>query len=795
MPTNLKPIEKVCVIGAGVMGASIAAHVANAGVEVLLLDIVPKDLPKNGDRNAIAKGAIQKLLKQNPAPLMSARAAKQITAGNIEDDLKQAGQCDWVIEAVIERIDIKQSLYANLDKYRLKDTIISSNTSTIPLQDLISKAKPNFKKKFMITHFFNPPRYMRLLELITTPDTDLEAVARIRHFCDEHLGKTVVDCHDTPGFIANRIGTYWLHCAVTEAIKQNIDIETADAVLSKPLGFPNTGVFGLMDMVGLDLMPHVLSSLAGALETHDPFHALGQPPALLEKLIAEGYTGRKGKGGFYRLTADKTKQVLNLNDGTYSNATRPKVEAAKVGRKGGMRAVLTHESPAGRYAWTVISKTLSYAASLLPEIANDITQVDAAMRLGYNWKYGPFEMLDKLGTPWFAEKLAQTNQPTPHLLGIANGQPFYKIKENVRHFLGVDGAYHPIVRAEGVLLLEDLKRGQKPLLSNKSASLWDIGDGVACLEFHSKMNSMNPLSMFLINKAVKFIPQHGFKALVIYNEGAHFSVGANLGLLMIAAKLRCWPFINWFLNAGQKAYNNLKYAPFPVVGAPSGMALGGGCEVLLHCDGLEAHAETYMGLVEAGVGIIPGWGGCKELLIRAQERQNTRIKPLKGWVVPNFVSGGPMAGVLEVFPLIMMADVPKSALEAQEKMFLRPDDHVVMNRDRLLFAAKQRALHMAQNYTPPPRPIFRLAGESGMAALEMGVADFVKKGVASEHDALIGKVLAGVLCGGKKASINTETTEQDILDLERAGLIKLAKTRKSMARVVHMLKKGKPLRN
>lgn len=795
MPKELQPIKKVCVIGAGVMGAGIAAQIANAGVDVLLLDIVPKDTPKKGDRNAVAKGAIQKLLKQNPAPLMSARTAKRIDVGNIEDDLKKAGQCDWVIEVVVERLDIKQKLYADLDKYRLKDTIISSNTSTIPLEALTAKAKPTFKKKFMITHFFNPPRYMRLLELVTSPETDTVSVERIRHFCDEHLGKTVVDCNDTPGFIANRIGTYWLHCAVTEAIKQNIDVETADAVLSKPVGFPNTGVFGLMDMVGLDLMPHVLSSLAGALDKNDPFHALGQPPKLLEKLIAEGYTGRKGKGGFYRLTADKTKQALNLIDGSYYNAKRPKVDAAKVGRKGGMRAVLTHESAAGKYAWTVISKTLAYAASLLPEIADDITQIDAAMRLGYNWKYGPFEMLDKLGTQWFADKLSAENQPIPRLISIANGQPFYKTQQNMRHFLGADGSYHPVLRAEGVLLLEDIKRGKKPLLSNKSASLWDIGDGVACLEFHSKMNSMNPLSMFLINKAVKFIPQNGFKAMVIYNEGAHFSVGANLGLLMIAAKLRCWPFINWFLNAGQQAYNNLKYAPFPVVGAPSGMALGGGCEVLLHCDGLEAHAETYMGLVEAGVGIIPGWGGCKELLIRAQERQNARIKPLKGWVVPNFVPGGPMAGVLEVFPLIMMADVPKSAYEAQEKMFLRPADHVVMNRDRLLFAAKERALHMAKGYTPPARPTFHLAGASGIAALEMGVADFVKKGVASEHDALIGKTLAGVLCGGKKASINHETTEQDILDLERAGLIQLAKTKKSMARVVHMLKKGKPLRN
>ncbi len=795
MPKNtIKPIEKVCVIGAGVMGAGIAAQIANAGVEVLLLDIVPKDTPKDGNRNAIAEGAIQKLLKQNPAPLMTKRAAKRITTGNIDDDLKKAGQCDWVIEAVIERLDIKQNLYANLDKFRLKDTIVSSNTSTIPMDELIAKSKAPFKKKFMITHFFNPPRYMRLLELVTKNDTDPEAVERIRHFCDYRLGKTVVECNDTPGFIANRIGTYWLHCAVTEAIKQDIDVETADAVLSKPVGFPRTGVFGLMDMVGLDLMPHVLSSLSNALDKDDPFHALGDAPKLLEKMIEDGYTGRKGKGGFYRLTKDKTKQALNLNDGSYFDAKRPKVDAAKAGKKG-MRDVLTHDSAAGKYAWTVISKTLSYAASLLPEIADTIVEVDDAMKLGYNWKYGPFEMLDKLGTEWFSEKLRAENRPLPPLLGIANGQPFYKNIKGVRHYLGGNGEYHPVPRPEGVLLLEDIKRTQKPLLRNKSASLWDIGDGITCLEFHSKMNSLNPLTMCLINKAVKYIPEHGYKGMVIYNEGAHFSVGANLALLYGAAKLHIWPFINWFLNYGQQSYNKLKYANFPVVGAPSGMALGGGCEVLLHCDGIEAHAETYMGLVEAGVGIIPGWGGCKELLERAQVKQNARIKPLKGWVAPNFVPGGPMAGVLEVFPKIAMAEVPKSAFEAQESLFLRKADRVVMNKDRLLFQAKERALLMAEGYTPPKPPVFRLAGQSGVAAIKLGVSDYVKKGVASEHDAYIGEVLAGVLCDGKRGDINHETTEQDILDYERAGLIKLAKTKKTKARVVHMLKKGKPLRN
>lgn len=788
-------VNKVCVVGAGVMGAGIAAQVANSGTDVLLLDIVPKDAGKDkASRNQVAAKAIEGLKKQNPAPLMTSAAAGRITPGNIEDDLKPAGQCDWVIEAIIENRDIKQKLYADLERYRRKDTVVTSNTSTIPLADLTAKMKKNQKAHFFITHFFNPPRYMRLLEFITTETTDPAALEKIRTFADYHLGKTVVDCNDRPGFIANRIGTYWLHCAVTEAVEQGIDVETADAVLSKPFGFPKTGVFALMDMVGLDLMPHVLENLRNTLEKDDAFQELGEPPAFLADMIEKGYTGRKGKGGFYRLTKERKKQALNLPEQTYEDARRPAVDAAKAGRKGGMREVVEHESAAGHYAWTVVSKTLTYAASLVPEITDDIATVDAAMRLGYNWKYGPFEMLDKFGTGWFSQQLQQEERELPMLLSIANGQPFYRTKDGEKQFLGVDGSYHTLKRPEGVLLLEDIKRRSEPLASNKSASIWDVGDGVACLEFHSKMNALNPLSMMMINKARKLVPEQGFKALVLYNEGTNFSVGANIGLLGIAAKVRFWPFVNWFLNAGQQAFMGLKYAPFPVVGAPSGMALGGGCESLLHCDAVEAHAETYTGLVEAGVGIIPGWGGCKEMLLRAAEKEKQNITPLPGWVAPNFIPGGPMKPILNVFPLIAMADVAKSAHLAREKMFFRSTDRIVMNRDRLLASAKQRALEMAGNYTPPAPATVRLPGPSGAAALKLGVSDFVKKGDASAHDGEIGRTLAHVLTGGD-VSHQDETTEQHVLDLEREGLIAMARTKKSRARVFHMLKTGKPLRN
>mgnify|MGYP005846634221 CR=1 FL=1 len=792
--TTAPSLKKVCVIGAGVMGAGIAAQIANSGTEVLLLDIVPKDAGKDKQkRNEIATKAIEALKKQNPAPLMNTAASKRITAGNIDDNLKEAGQCDWVIEAIIENLDIKQTLFTNLERYRRKDTVVTSNTSTIPLSDLTAKMKKGQKAHFFISHFFNPPRYMPLLEFITGEETSADAVEKIRTFADYKLGKTIVDCNDRPGFIANRIGTYWLHCAVVEALEQGIDIETADAVLGKPLGFPRTGVFALMDMVGLDLMPHVLENLRSSLEKNDAFMALGEPPKFIYKLIDEGYTGRKGKGGFYRLH-EGNKQALNLVEQTYANAQRPKVQAAHAGRKGGMRAVVEHDSPAGKYAWTVLSKTLAYAASLVPEVADDIATVDSAMRLGYNWKYGPFEMLDKLGTDWFAEKLKQEKRPLPMLLSIANGHSFYRIHKGQKQFLNLDGSYHDLTRPDGVILLEDIKRKTKPLAHNKSASLWDIGDGVACLEFHSKMNALNPFSMMMINKACKLIPSQGFKALVIYNEGAHFSVGANIGLLGIAAKFRIWPFVDWFLNAGQKAFMGLKYAPFPVVGAPSGVAVGGGCEVLLHCDAIEAHAETYTGLVEAGVGIIPGWGGCKEMLLRAAEKEKQTIQPLKGWVSPNFIPGGPMKPLLNVFPLIAMADVAKSAHLAKEKLFFKDTDNVVMNRDRLLASAKERALLLAKDYTPPQPATLRLPGKSGAVALNLGISDFVKKGMASEHDGKIGDTLAHVLSGGD-VSHQDELSEQHVLDLERQGLIAMAKIKKSRARVFHMLKTGKPLRN
>lgn len=787
----MSEIKKVAVIGAGVMGAGIAAQVANAETEVLLLDIVPEGL-KN--RNAISEGAVAKLIKNKPAALMHKKNAHFIKTGNTEDNLKDLKDCDWIIEAVIENIDIKRDLYKKIDKLRKKGSIVSSNTSTLPLEMLTDKASQAFKENFLITHFFNPPRYMRLIELVTSDDTSNATETRIRKFVDYSMGKSIVDCNDTPGFIANRIGTFWLHAAVTKAVKNNIGVEEADAVLGRPTGVPKTGVFGLVDLVGLDLMPHILKSFHETLEPKDPFLKLDAAPALLGKMIKDGYTGRKGKGGFYRINKTnnkKVKEVINLNDGTYSTALRPKVEAVLASKKGGLKALINHESAEGLYAWDVLADTLSYAASLVGHIADDIELIDRAMRLGYNWKYGPFELINKIGADVFEAKLKTDGRPVPAFIAMAKGRKLYRTREGKLQFLSVKGKYKNIERAEGVLLLEDIKRASTPIYKSNfkipvvnamlGASIWDIGDGVLCLELNSKMNSFDPLIMKVINKAVSIIEKNDeYKALVIHSEGANFSVGANLGLVSLATKLKLWPFVTWFIRKGQKTFMNMKYSNFPVVGAPSGLALGGGCEALLHCNAIEAHAETYTGLVEAGVGLVPAWGGCKELVGRAS--------------VDPKMPKGPMPAPVKAFGAIAVAQVATSAKEARDLDILRKTDGIVMNRDRILAAAKARALSMVQNYKKPEPFVFVPAGKSGAAALKLGVQDFVNKGVATQYDAVIAGKLAHILTGGN-GDMTKPIDEAEMLRLEVEGIVALCKKKKTQARVAYMLKNNKPLRN
>jgi 3-hydroxyacyl-CoA dehydrogenase len=771
-------IKKVCVIGSGTMGAGIAAQVANAGVPVLLLDIVPRE---GDDRDAIAKGAVARMLKTDPAPFMSKRAAKLVETGNIEDHLDKAGECDWIVEAIVERLDIKQSLYAKLEAVKKPGAAISSNTSTIPLGHLVEGRTDQFKRDFLITHFFNPPRYMRLLEIVAGPETDPALVAKVEAFADRAMGKRVIHTHDTPGFIANRLGTYWLAVAVNAAMDLGVTVEEADQIGGRPMGVPKTGVFGLIDLVGVDLMPLLSKSLGDTLPKGDPYFDTIRPMPLVEKMIAEGYTGRKGKGGFYKLEKGKdgsrSKLALDLATGEYRPEQKPAPLPGKAERDLG--ALVTAPGKVGEYAWAVLGPVLSYAAKLVGEAADDIVAIDDAMKLGYNWKFGPFELIDRLGPGKLAERLAAEGRPVPSLLKAVGAKPFYRIENGKRQYLTEDGSYRDVKRAEGVVLLEDIKLGAEPIARTGSAALWDGGDGVAILEFTGKMNALDEEVIKLVNQAIPIVKAQ-FKALVIYNEGSNFSAGANLGLAMFAVNIAAWSEIEKLIAGGQAAFKALKYAPFPVVAAPAGLALGGGCEICLNSDAIQAHAETYIGLVETGVGLVPGWGGNGEMLDR--------------WQKAKALPKGPMPAVAQVFQTVSTATVAKSAAEAREQMFLRESDGITMNRDRLLADAKAKALSLVDGYAPPEPPTFRLPGASGRTGLNMAVRDFQKKGIATAYDGVVADRLAEVLSGGEADLVDT-VTEDQLLKLERAKFLESMKDGRTQARIEHMLTTGKPLRN
>ncbi len=787
-------INKVAVIGSGVMGSGIAAQIANAGVPVVLLDI------KLPDKD-LAKLAVEKMLKTDPAPLMHAKNAKLITTGNLEDDIGLVADCDWIVEVVLEDLAVKHKTYEKLNAVRKKGSIISSNTSSIPLKMLTEPMGKDFAKDFLITHFFNPPRYMRLLELVTSADTRKDAIQTVVEFCDVKLGKGVVKCHDRPGFIANRLGVFWLTAGLKEAVDQGVSIELADAVMSKPVGIPKTGVFGLMDLVGIDLMPHLSKSLLSTLEADDEYRKVYQDYPFIHGMIKAGYTGRKGKGGFYRLdpnSTDKTKQTMVLKaDGFDETASYRKSEKVSYDKKG-IKDVVTADDAGGKYAWAVLSQTLAYSASLVPEIADTVADVDEAMRLGYNFKKGPFEMIDDLGPAWFAAELKKAGKPVPALLEKVGSGTFYKVEDGKRSFFGTDGKYHEIKRPDGVLLLSDIKLASKPVFKTGSAALWDIGDGALCLEFTGKMNALDDQVFGAIDQALKITgPGKQFKALVVYNEGSAFSAGANLGLALFAANIALWPQIEELVAGGQRVYKALKFSPFPVVSAPSGLALGGGCEILLHSDHVQAHAETYCGLVEVGVGFIPGWGGCKEMILRYLARERAAFDKVTGgkriWFSPK---NTPMAAVRQAFETIGTAKVAKSAAEAKDIGYFRDTDGVTMNRDRLLFDAKKKALELVEGYAPPaPVEDIRLPGLSGKLALDLAVGDLRKSGKATPYDVVVSNSLAHVLTGGEKGDWTVMLKEDDILKLEREEFMRLAKDPRTAARVEHMLDKGKPLRN
>ena len=767
-------IRRAAVIGAGTMGSGIAGHLANTGVEVVLLDVAGAA----PDRDAVARSAIERMRSWQPPPLMHLDNAARITAGNVADHLDRVSDCDWIVEAIVERIDVKRDLYDALDRVRRPGSIVSSNTSTLPLSLLTERMSSAMRSDFCITHFFNPVRFMRLLELVHGPETRPEVIELLARFCDVALGKGVVHCRDTPGFLANRVGVHALQAGLLEAVAQGVTVEEADAVMARPMGIPKTGLFGLYDLIGLDLMLDVASSLAMALPPDDPFQRVAEGIPLTRDLVSRGYTGNKGAGGFYRGGAD-AREVVDLRTGEARPVERASVAAALAGERDGLRALAGHPSPAGRFARRVLAHALGYAASLVPEVSDEVVPIDEAMKLGYGWSRGPFEMIDSLGADWFRDLLAAEGFPIPPVLDALGDSSFYRTRnDRVVHF--VMGRGHlPLERAPGVVRVDDFRRLASPMLSNRAASLWDIGDGVACLEFHTKANALGPESMALMREALDRVAER-HAALVIHSDAPHFSVGFNLEFVRACIAERRWQALDDGLVEFQQTCRAAKHAPFPVVSAPSGMALGGGCEVLLGSDLVQAHANVVVGLVEPIVGLVPAGGGCKEMLLR--------------WTRDAGDDETRSAGALRVFELIGMGRTATSPELARPLRLLRAKDRTTMNRDRLLADAKASALELAGGYEPPATPALLAPGAPAYAAMRAMLDDLAEKGVALPHDVVVSRCLARVLAGGD-AKAGERVDEEALFGLEREAFLTLSRTPETAARIAHMLDRGRPLRN
>lgn len=733
-------VARAAVIGAGAMGAGIAAQFANAGIAVDLLDVAGADAACGP-----AQAGIARQLKLGG--FMSPEAAQLVRPGNLRDDLGRLADADWIVEAVIEDPAIKRDLYARIQAVRRPGAILSSNTSTLPRAALVEGLPADFARDFIISHFFNPPRVMRLVELVTAPENPPGLVARARAAAQAVLGKTVVHCRDTPGFIANRIGCFWMAAGVLEAARLGLTVEQADAV-NAALGIPRTGVFGLFDLVGIDLIPHVWGSLMVALPPGDHFHAFDLPGwPVARRLIAAGHFGRKAGAGFYRRSPDGGREALDLATGRY----RPQVPVTVAD----LPALLDDPGPSGRYAQTLLAHVIAYAAEHGPEIADDVAAIDTAIQLGYSWREGPFRLADRLGPARIAEALAAMDRPVPPLLaGACDG--FYRGGPRLTTGQGVAAPAAP-----------SLLQGATTILGNDAARLAQLDDGVACFQITRKMNALSPEVFDSLERALARAGRD-FEALVLGNDDPRaFSAGADLAMILRLAEARDWAAIESFLRRGQQLFLAMKYAPVPVVAAAHGFALGGGCELMLHADQVIAHAELRAGLPETGVGLIPAWGGCAQLAMRAAE---------DGHDLP-----------LAAFDLIRGAGSSASAAEARHLGLLRAGDDIVMNRGDLLAAARDRASALARTYRPPRPAQVALAGPAGAEAL----MDRLASEDPTPTDRRIAARLARVLTGGARKS----ESEQDLMALELGAFMEQVREPESQARIAHFLKTGKPLRN
>ena len=788
-------IRTAAVLGAGVMGSGIAAHLAGAGLDVLLLDIVPPDWTDEkgkADRNRFARGGLDKAQKARPAAFFSTRDAARVTVGNLEDDLALAGKCDLVIEAAPERLDLKQSLFARLEAVASPHTIVASNTSGLPIARMLEGRSAGFAKRFLVMHFFNPVRYMRLLELVAGTATDGRVFADVAAFGQDVLGKGIVYGKDTPNFVANRIGTYGMLWVLHQAIAGGFTVEEIDALFGEPVGRPRSAIFRTVDVVGLDTVVHVAQNCHDSL-TSDPDRDVFEVPPLAARMMEKKLLGDKAGGGVDRKARAGSSggtggfETLDLQTLEYRPQQKPKLAAVGAAKAAGedpkkrLKAVLALAGD--RHADLVRRATyalLAYSSKRIPEIADDVVNIDRGMRWGFGWDLGPFEIWDALGVQETAAKMkAEGFEPAPWVAGV---ERFYGGDAAAPSYFDLGSRREkPVPTPARQITIAGLRAGKKVIHTNASASLLDLGDGVTGLELHSKMNAIDDKIVEMMRKGIEET-ERNFQAMVVANDApVAFSAGANLFMIAVAAGQKNWAQIEGVTRAFQDANMLLRYSAVPVVTAPFGLALGGGAEVAMHGDAICAHAELYMGLVEVGVGLIPAGGGCKELVARA---------------TANLPAGtDPFPFVRDVFMNIALGKVSTSAEEARERGLLDPRDHVSLNRDFLISDAKAIARAMAEvGYKRPRRRTMRLPGPSGAAALTSAVQMMKEAHQASDHDVKIGQKLAWIVCGGD-CSARQDVSEQHLLDLEREAFLSLCGEQKTQERIQYMLMNNKPLRN
>ena len=787
-PTMTSPIRRVAVLGAGVMGSGIAAHCANAGIPVLLLDIVPPGTTSTAKsaRDAFATGALDKLRKAKSAAFMHPRNAVLVRTGNFDDDLAKVADADLIIEAVVERLDIKQALFTKLEAIA-PHAIIASNTSGLRIVDMLQGRTEKFKQNFMVTHFFNPPRYMKLLELVAGPDTSADAKARAEKFGQDVLGKGIVWAKDTPNFIGNRIGLQSMMTTIHLMLERGLAPEDVDAITGIPMAHPKSATFRTADVVGLDTVGHVANNCYDSLTT-DEERATFKVPDYIAKMIANKQLGDKTKGGFYKRVGKDTT-TLDPKTGEYrakggDEAIGKAMKA--LGKIEDPRARVKHllgtAGPAGEFAWTVLSRSMAYAARRIPEIADSVVDIDNAMKWGYAWDLGPFETWDALGFVETYDRMKKEGVALPSWVDKmknAGATGFYKDAQIWDPIRGDYAARHTDPRE---VTLEILRRGGAPVLKNNGGEAWDLGDGVLGLTFTTKANSIDDHVIQIIHDSVARAEQD-FRALVVWNQGEFFCVGANLFAVMVAASQKQWDSLHKMVGAYQAATQRMKYSAVPVVSAPYNMTLGGGLELCFGSTAVQAAAETYSGLVEVGVGLIPGGAGTMNMLWRALEG------------VPEGVDADVYSYVTQVFKNIALAKVATSAEEAKALGFFRESDGVSFDRARQLHETKRRAIGLAEaGYHAPTPRAYKLPGESGIATLHMMINTLVAGNYASAHDAKIAMKLATVLCGGTSGATHA-VTEQEILELEREAFVALCGEPLSQARMQYMLQNNKPLRN